>query len=83
MGGLPDVAAAATRTPPGHPEGYLEAFGNLYRDFAEDLRDARAGRVTPPRVPGLDDGVRSLAFVEAVLASSRANAAWTALAVPG
>ncbi|RZS52174.1 Gfo/Idh/MocA family protein [Sphaerotilus mobilis] len=82
MASLPDVAAAATRTPPGHPEGYLEAFGNLYRDFAEDLRDARAGRLTPARVPGLDDGVRSLAFVEAVLASSRANAAWTTLSVP-
>lgn len=82
MAGLPEEAAAATRTPTGHPEGYLEAFANLYRDFAADLRDARAGRATPARVPGLDDGVRSLAFVETVLASSRANGAWTRLAVP-
>ncbi|MEY4753289.1 MAG: hypothetical protein RJA44_964, partial [Pseudomonadota bacterium] len=58
------------------------AFANLYRDFAADLRDARAGRSTPARVPGLDDGVRSLAFVEAVLASSRANAAWVSPATP-
>jgi predicted dehydrogenase len=82
MAGLPAVAAAATRTPTGHPEGYLEAFATLYTDFAADLRDARAGRQSAVRVPGLDDGVRSLAFVEAVLASSRANAAWTRLDTP-
>jgi predicted dehydrogenase len=79
MAGLPAVAAAATRVPAGHPEGYLEAFAQLYSDFAQDVRDAQAGRIHAPRVPGLDDGVRSLAFVEAVLRSSAANAAWTPL----
>ena len=54
------AAQAATRVPGGHPEGYLEAFAQIYRDFAEDLRDAQAGRTLAPRVPGLDDGVRSL-----------------------
>lgn len=79
MAGLPAAAAGATRTPGGHPEGYLEAFAQIYRDFAEDVRDAQAGRTLPPRVPGLDDGVRSLQFVEAVLRSGSANAAWMRL----
>ncbi len=79
MACLPAAAASATRTPGGHPEGYLEAFAQIYRDFAEDVRDAQAGLRTPARVPGLDDGVRSLAFVEAVLRSGAANAAWMPL----
>ncbi len=76
MADLPAEAASATRIPGGHPEGYLEAFANLYRDFAQDLRDHHTGHSRPARVPGLDDGVRSLAFVEAVLHSSANNAAW-------
>lgn len=79
MAGLPAAAAQATRIPTGHPEGYLEAFAQIYREFAQDVRDAQAGHATAARVPGLDDGVRSMAFVEAVLRSSAANAAWTAL----
>jgi predicted dehydrogenase len=75
MASLPAVAAAATRTPGGHPEGYLEAFAQLYRDFASDLRDL----ARPASVPGVDDGVRSLAFVETVLASASRDGAWTAL----
>jgi predicted dehydrogenase len=80
MAGLPPVAGAATRTPAGHPEGYLEAFAQLYKDFADDLRDAQAGLDShPERVPGLEDGVRSMRFVDAVLRSHAANAAWTPL----
>lgn len=79
MACLPAAAASASRTPGGHPEGYLEAFAQIYRDFAADVRDAQAGRATPARVPGLYDGVRSLAFVEAVLRSGAANAAWIPL----
>jgi len=75
MASLPAMAAAATRTPTGHPEGYLEAFAQLYRDFASDLRDL----ARPASVPGVDDGVRSLAFVETVLASAAHDGAWTAL----
>ncbi|MEY4908971.1 MAG: hypothetical protein RL260_2689 [Pseudomonadota bacterium] len=75
MASLPAVAAAATRTPGGHPEGYLEAFAQLYRDFASDLRDL----ARPASVPGVDDGVRSLAFVETVLASASRDGAWTRL----
>jgi len=76
---LPEAATTATRTPAGHPEGYLEAFAQIYRDFAEDLRLAQTNPKAPSRVPGLEDGVRSLAFVEAVLQSNAANAAWIPL----
>lgn len=78
MASLPATAAAATRTPGGHPEGYLEAFAQLYRDFARDLRHLDQ----PASVPGVDDGVRSLAFVETVLASASRDGAWTALPTP-
>lgn len=75
-------AASATRTPPGHPEGYLEAFANLYRNFANHVR-AVADGVEPDAValdyPRISDGVRGMAFIEAVVASSKANAAWTKL----
>ncbi len=84
-GYLCDRAQGASRVPPGHPEGYLEAFANIYREFADDVRahkDASGpGEVGPEAsvYPSIEDGVRSMAFVEAVVASSRANAAWTRL----
>jgi predicted dehydrogenase len=64
-------ARAATRTPGGHPEGYLEAFANLYRDFADVMQGSEA-----PLLPGIDDGMRSMAFIEAAVAASRENAGW-------
>ena len=80
MAGLPAAAAAATRIPTGHPEGFIEAFAQLYRDFAADVRRHQRGEAgaTSP-VPGLADGVRSLAFIEAVLQSHAANGSWVAL----
>ncbi|HSW27134.1 MAG TPA: Gfo/Idh/MocA family oxidoreductase, partial [Burkholderiaceae bacterium] len=80
MADLPDSARVATRLPAGHPEGFIEAFAQLYRDFAADVRQHQGGEpVAVPRVPGLDAGVRSLAFIEAVLHSHRQNGAWVAL----
>lgn len=76
-------AAAATRLPAGHPEGYLEAFGQIYRDAAEWIRARREGRAPAEASRWLttaDDGVAGLAFVEAVLASDRAGSAWVGLA---
>ncbi|MFC0267662.1 Gfo/Idh/MocA family protein [Kushneria aurantia] len=69
----------ASRLPAGHPEGYLEAFAQLYRDFACSLRGE-----APPDIalPDVDTGCRGLAFVEAMLASSQSNGAWTAPAYP-
>ena len=77
-------AAAATRTPPAHPEGYLEAFANIYRNFASTVRARSEGR-TPSEIendfPKIEDGIRGMAFIEAVVASGKANAAWTRLSI--
>lgn len=76
-------ACAATRLPAGHPEGYLEAFAQLYRDAAEQIRARRAGREPAPTSRWLataEDGVAGLAFIEAALASHQAGSAWTRLA---
>lgn len=77
--GLPAAAAAASRLPPGHPEGFIEAFAQLYRDFADDIRQHQAGEPTATRVPGLDAGIRSLQLIGAALASHQSNGAWVAL----
>ncbi len=73
-GRLSKEALAATRLPAGHPEGYLEAFANLYKDFASALLEG--GK---PDVPTVEDGVRGMAFIEACVESSRAGARWTKL----
>lgn len=82
MGYLGSSAAASTRIPPGHPEGYLEAFANIYRNFAGHLRAVIDGR-EPDEValdyPKIDDGIRGMAFIEAAVESSKGNARWTAL----
>ncbi len=75
------AAARVTRVPSGHPEGYLEGFANIYHDVALAIKAARAGEKPPgdSHFPDIEDGVKGLAFVEAAVASSRANAAWTRL----
>lgn len=81
--GLDALTMAQFRTPAGHPEGYIEAFANLYRSFG---RAVRAGATTPPAAgaadwfPGIGDGLRTMAFVEAVIENSRGEAKWTSLA---
>ena len=69
--GLGDAARAASRTPGGHPEGYLEAFANLYRDFARQLRGEPGSLV-----PGIDEGLRGMAFIHLAVTASRADAGW-------
>ncbi len=73
---------AASRVPAGHPEGYLEAFANLYAEAADAILAARDGRPLPDdaALTTVEDGVDGLRFVEAAVRSSRAGAAWTALA---
>ncbi len=72
-------AARATRIPAGHPEGYLEAFAQLYSDFADQI-EAHADAVPPDPacllVPGIEAGLRGMRFIEAALSSSRADGAW-------
>ncbi|MEZ5301014.1 MAG: Gfo/Idh/MocA family oxidoreductase [Verrucomicrobiales bacterium] len=80
LGYLGENAAYNTRTPPAHPEGYLEAFANIYRNFANHIRAVEAGETPDPKVtdyPKIDDGIRGMAFIEATVASSQAGAAWT------
>ena len=78
-------AAAATRTPASHPEGYLEAFANIYVNFANHIRAKQERRKLAKDDPALDypkiqDGIRGMAFIEAVVKSSKNNARWTKLA---
>ena len=83
-GYLGAAALAAGRTPPSHPEGYLEAFANIYKNFAATIR-ARMEKRKPSAIeqdyPKITDGIRGMAFIEAVVASSKKNAAWTKLDV--
>jgi predicted dehydrogenase len=72
-GYLSDTARAATRLPGGHPEGYLEAFAILYREFADALSAWKAGRPDPlpPTLPGIEAGVRGMRFIDRAIESSQ------------
>lgn len=82
MGYLGASAAAGTRIPPGHPEGYLEAFANIYRNFSGHLCAVLEGREADALTldyPKIGDGIRGMAFLDAAVRSSANNARWTAL----
>jgi predicted dehydrogenase len=70
------AAAAVTRIPAGHPEGYLEGFATLYREVAAAIRASRNGDSTDGVFPRGEDGLKGVAFVEATVRSSAAGAAW-------
>jgi len=79
-GYVSSYAAHNTRTPAGHPEGYLEAFANLYRNFALSIKADMAGKPADKEsldYPGIEDGVRGMAFVENVIASGKSDKKWT------
>ena len=67
------------RLPAGHPEGFLEAFANIYTDFAEAVNAKLEGKPYQGSFPSVDDGVREMEFIEAVVASSKQNGAWIKL----
>jgi predicted dehydrogenase len=73
------AAQAATRLPPGHPEGYLEAFANIYRGFMQDVRRVAIGEPPTRDYPGVQEGLRGLRFVAQAVASSRAGSQWQRL----
>ena len=82
QGTLGAAAKANTRIPSGHPEGYLEGFANIYRNFAAHLRAVLAGEKPDPLsldYPTIADGIRGMAFIEAAVESSKGNARWTPL----
>jgi predicted dehydrogenase len=75
-------AARATRLPAGHPEGYHEAFAQLYTDFADQILARAEGRKPDPAcllVPGIEAGMRGMRFIAAALASNQAGASWMKL----
>ncbi|REG97944.1 putative dehydrogenase [Flavobacterium aquicola] len=79
-GYLSTIAAFNTRTPSGHPEGYLEAFGNLYKNFALTLQSKLEGKEPTAEMldfPTVKDGVRGMAFIENVIASGKSSQKWT------
>ncbi|MEM6887190.1 MAG: Gfo/Idh/MocA family oxidoreductase [Pseudomonadota bacterium] len=79
--GTTDVSARLTRTPPGHPEGYLEGFANIYGEAAEAIAAHAAGLPVPDGVifPTVADGLKGVQFVDACVRSSARNAAWVTL----
>jgi len=80
--GVGSAAQGATRIPSGHPEGYFEAFAQLYRDLAEQMTARLEARAPDPRallVPGVDDGLQGVQFILAVLQSAQNRSAWTAM----
>jgi predicted dehydrogenase len=74
---LSGTAVKSSRLPVGHPEGYIEAFANLYEDFADLIANATSAEHC--LVPGIDEGARGMSFVAAAIASWRAASAWTTL----
>lgn len=79
---LSDQAKAFTRTPAGHPEGYLEAFANIYRAFSNAVRDYKPGKkinAAKYDFPDVEDGVRGMNFVKTAVKSATSTRKWTAL----
>jgi predicted dehydrogenase len=70
---------ATSRIPPGHPEGYLEGFANIYNEAADLIIAARTGRKPDHLLPTVLDGLAGLAFIDACVRSSASNAAWVKL----
>lgn len=79
VGDLSEASQAATRLPAGHPEGYLEAFANIYRNFASTIRKRMNGE-EPSEIdldfPSVHDGVRGMAFIENVIAAGKSDQKW-------
>ena len=79
--GLSAAARAHSRLPSGHPEGYLEAFANVYRHFAAQVRGRGGngnGGPAPGAVPGIKAALRGMAFIETVVAASKSAQKWHA-----
>ncbi len=78
--GLADSTLARLRTPAGHPEGYIEAFANLYRAFAARVANGAGEDDGLSWFPSVEDGLRTMAFVESVIANNASDQKWTKLA---
>lgn len=72
--GTGEAAAKLSRLPAGHPEGFIEAFANIYDAFVEAMRSGKPGDY-----PGIEEGVAEMRFLEAIVANSAGDVKWTAL----
>lgn len=80
--GASAAAARVSRVPPGHPEGYLEGFANIYSEAAAAIMAKRAGGTEAEAAvvyPSVHDGLKGVQFVNACVLSARRNAAWVKL----
>jgi predicted dehydrogenase len=79
--GAGEAANRVTRTPGGHPEGYLEGFANIYGEAALAIRARQADTPLPPEVvfPTVQDGLKGVQFIQACVTSSDRNSAWVSL----
>ncbi len=73
------ASLAAVRLPAGHPEGFIEAFANLYRDFIKDLRHAARGEPLVGGYPTVYDGLRGMQFIARAVESSQRGGVWLSL----
>lgn len=81
-GYLSEAAQKNTRLPAGHPEGYIEAFANIYNAFYYAVTDHQSGSLKPLKeydFPDVEDGVRGMAFVSAMIASGKSEQKWTTI----
>lgn len=74
--GADDANLNASRIPPGHPEGYLEGFANIYNEAADLIFAARDGASPSHLLPTVQDGLDGMIFIDACVRSSARNAAW-------
>jgi predicted dehydrogenase len=83
VGNLAPQTLASMRTPAGHPEGYLEAFANIYRGFAEEVRakQGSAPAESSGDIPSIHQAIRGMAFIENVVAASQSNQKWHAFSL--
>ncbi len=82
VGNLSAAAQAHTRVPAGHPEGYIEAFANIYRNFAKCIQARLEGKEADEiylDFPSIEEGVRGMRFIEAVVNSGKSNKKWIEL----
>jgi len=84
VGDLSPFTIANTRTPAGHPEGYIEAFANLYSSFAEQIlakKQQQKCSLIHSDLPGIKEAIRGMAFIENVVASSKSEQKWHKLSI--
>jgi predicted dehydrogenase len=82
--GLSTLAMANMRTPAGHPEGYIEAFANLYRNFSEQIRAKKSQQTVSDAaqdLPGIKEAIRGMAFIESVVMASQSELKWHAMSL--